>query len=291
MTAPSPSANPSDRDYRAGLLMSMFLAAMMTDISNPEETREIVLIALQEPEFVDQSPDSFASELLSVASDLRKDPEAILVELKARLAQPSQKRRALELALRVATCDGIVTSEKANFLDRFRHELDLPSDILEEALREAQKRFVRFTMLYLVYLTATSDGTVDPAEFERMIPFVLGLPVFSGVSTDEFAFMSHSVRRHLDLMRSEKGTEYLAGTLLEASRQLDDPSIPRQALRLVARGIFADGVIEDSERTFFVQLASKLNIDAETGIDVMEKQAAESRERIAKLGGGTPAAD
>jgi uncharacterized tellurite resistance protein B-like protein len=237
----------------------MFLAVLIDEKHNPELLEEIARIADKEPEFTGQV-DEFEKVLAVVQRDLHDRPEEILPRIAAVLPSPALRRRGLELAMRVVTADGIVSRGQRALLRSLADSLELSDDDFEQVVTSAQRRLVRFMMVYLVYLTALSDGVAHPSEFEEMIPFVLKLPAFSGVTTEEYERIVHSVRDHLEEMQSQKGIDYITATLRNAAEILEDEEIPVQALRMVARGIFADQKVHEKEREFFRSVAKKLDV-------------------------------
>lgn len=250
----------ASREQREGLLLCMFLAVLMDEERQSELLREIALITSEEPDFTGQL-DEFEKVLADAQADLHKGPDELMARIRRLLGETADRRRGLELAVRVVTADGIVTRGQRSLIRSLGEHLDLPEEAVGDAIVFAQKRLVRFMMVYLVYLTVLADGKVRSEEFEEMIPFVLSLPAFRGVRTEEYERIVHSVRDHLEEMRTEKGIEYITATLRNAAELLEDDGIPAQALQMVARGIFADREVAESEREFFLQIAKRLGVD------------------------------
>lgn len=276
------TASKTDKT-REGLLLCMMLAASMDETPYPEELREISHIAGEEPDFAKLTADEFDNLLKRVQKDLHRKPDEIMKTIARLLDDEDSRRRGLELATRVITADGIVNPDHAALLRNLVRQLDLSQQDLDACVLAAQKRLVRFMMVYLVYLAASSDGRLNPVEFEEMIPLILALPAFKGVTKDQFAFITQSVRSHLDLMKGEWGLDYIAGTLINAARLLNDNTIPEQACRLVARGVFADGVVTERERDFFHSIANRFNLPRNKSEDMISVAVHESRERVKKL--------
>lgn len=263
--------NIRNNKIQDGLVLCMLLAALMDNERLDDQLREIALICQEEPEFQDATAEELERALSTARDHLHGDPDQLIRTIHRLLSTPEARQRGLEFAVRVVTANGIVSPEEEGFLETLIARLELPREVLDPTLRSARKRLVRFMILYLVYLTATADGIVRPEEFEEMIPLALNLPVFSGVSTDEFASITHSVRRNLAAMKDQRGLDYITGTLLHASAQLGDESIPEQALRLVARGIFADDQINESEEQFFIKVADRLKVPRHISNEMVPK--------------------
>lgn len=266
-------------DLQEGLLLCMVLCASMDRASLPDELREITRIASREPEFQDDAGGEFETALGRVQQDLHRDPNDLMRLINSKLPQAGQRRRGLELAVRVATADGIVSPAQRALLHRLCEGLGLQPETLEGEVLANQRRLVRFMMLYLVYLTATADGDMHPDEFERMIPAALSSPAFAGVSTQEFAAMTQAVRHQLERMRGDKGLDYICGVLKNASDLLNEPAIPREALSLVVRGIVADRQLRESERVFFLNIAGKLAMGREQAEDLLMRTLEKINER------------
>lgn len=258
----------TNREIREGLMLCMLLTALVDGEVREEELSEITNILQTAPEFDGSSAEEFTRILEKVRGELAADPGKLLATIARLLPGEEHRRRGLDLATQVVTSDGIVSPDSVALIRHMVREMDLPAGALEEAAILVQPRLVRFMMIYLMYLTATADGETHPAEFEEMLPFALSLPCFKGMTTDQFAFISHSVRRHLAEMRDDWGLDYITGTLRRAAELLEDDSIPEQALRLVARGLFADGEIRQSEREFFLNVASKLKVQSVKGEEI-----------------------
>ena len=267
---------------REGLLLCMMLVASLDETPHPEETREIALIAGEEPEFSRLSAAEFDGVLSRVKKDLHRKPDELVTRIVELLETEASRRRGLELAVRIVIADGIVNPDHAVMLEKLTRAFSLPREVLDGHIVAAQRRLVRFMMIYLIYLTAASDARLSAEEFEEMIPLVLSLPAFKGVTTDQFAFISHSVRSHLQMMREEWGIDYITGTLLKASELLHDSTIPEQACRIVARGIFADGKVAAEERDFFVKLCKKLGLPKKASEELIAATVGEVEKRSRK---------
>ncbi|HMZ52791.1 MAG TPA: TerB family tellurite resistance protein [Candidatus Sumerlaeota bacterium] len=254
-----------------GLLLSMMLVASMDETPSTEETREIALIAAEEPEFAGLDDGQVDSLLAKVQADLHKKPDDLFATIKRLLPSDKVRERGLELAVRIVTADGIVSDENTIVLEKFRKQFGVSQDRLDDFIIAAQRRLVRFMMIYLVYLTAIVDKKISAKELELMTPLVITLPAFKGVSADQFNFISKSVRRHLDLMKKDWGIDYITSTLRNAAELLADDSIPEQACRLVARGIFADGKVADKERDFFETICTKLGLPSHRSSEFINK--------------------
>lgn len=261
-------------EVREGLILCMMLTALIDGEVRAEEREEIARMLQTAPEFDHDADDSIGRLLVKARNVLADNPEGALDMIAQLLPTREYRMRGVEMALRVMTSDGLVSPDAVALLRNLVRVLELPSDTIQEMAVVAQPRLVRFMMIYLVYLTATADGELHPAEFEEMIPFVLSLPSFKGVTTEQFAAISHSVRRHFDEMRGEWGLEYITGTLLRAAELLHDPTLPEQALRLVARGLFADGEVKGEEKEFFLSVASKLKVTNLRGEEIAVESAA-----------------
>lgn len=258
----------ADGRIREGLILCMLLTALVDGEVREEELSEITRITQTEPEFGALRGEEFDRVLEHVRGELAGDPWKLLERIARLLPDEAARRRGLDLAAQIVTSDGIVTPDAVALLRHLVREMGLPKEALEEAAILVQPRLVRFMMIYLMYLTATADGETHPAEFEEMLPFVLSLPCFKGMTTEQFAFITHSVSRHLGEMRDDWGLEYITGTLRRAASLLDDETIPEQALRLVARGLFADGEIRPAEREFFLTVATKLEVKDVRGEEI-----------------------
>ncbi|MEO8377244.1 MAG: TerB family tellurite resistance protein [Candidatus Sumerlaeota bacterium] len=263
----------SDQKTCEGLLLCMMLVATMDETPSSEETREIAMIAAEEPEFSALDGDQLDALLSKVQTDLHKKPDDLFATIKRLLSSDKNRERGLELAVRIITADGIVSEENATVLEKFRKQFGLPHDALDDYIIASQKRLVRFMMVYLVYLTVMADKKINLKEFELMLPMVFTLPAFKGVNTEQFAYISQSVRRHLDLMKKDWGIDYITGTLLRASELLADDTIPEQACRLVARGVFADGKVTQSECDFFEKICNKLGLPENRSSELINKSA------------------
>ncbi len=254
------STKQGDRKIQHGFLLCFLIAAMMDDRGLAEVLREITMIANQEREFSDLSPEQFESLLSEVQKDLHLDPEKILAKIKSLLPEGEARVRALELTIRVVTSDGILAHDERAYLRKIAENLNLDEEQYGEAVTLSQTRLARFMFIYLVYLTATADEIMRVEEFEQMIPRLMKLPVFSGITTEQFSFISHSVRSHLESMKGEKGLEYICKTLLKASELLGDETIPLQALQLCSVGVFADQKLHPKESDFIKELTKHLGI-------------------------------
>jgi tellurite resistance protein len=270
-------------DIQEGLMLCMLLTSAINGPTSAEELREMAIIASEEPEFTDTAAEPFDKILERAQKSLHSGPEKLMETIERLLSTEESRRRGLELATRVVVADGIVQASHVAVLEELAERFDLPRQVLEDFVVASQRRLVRFMMVYLIYFTATADGDVHPEEFEEMIPFALNLRVFRGISSDQFRFITNSVRAHLQFMKEEWGLDYICGTLLKATELLHDDSIPQQALRLVARGIIADGEFRVSEREFFLSLAKKLKIERSFGEQVMEETMRETKEAVKKL--------
>ncbi len=267
--------NIASRDTRTGLLLLMLISALVDEQEHPELTREIARIASEEPEFSGRL-DEFDQILAEAQNRLHSSPDDLMKRVAELLDKPAARRRGIEFAARVVTADGIVSRGQRDLLRKLAENLELSEEDFEDAILTVQRRLVRFMIVYLVYLTALSDGQVHSQEFEKMIPFALRLPAFSGVSTEEYAHICHSARDHLDEMRGERGVDYITRTLRNASDLLEQPDLPRQGLQLVARGIFADGVVRESEKEFYLKIAGKLDIDAKEAEAIISEATKEN---------------
>ncbi|MCC6545915.1 hypothetical protein IT570_02010 [Candidatus Sumerlaeota bacterium] len=256
-----------------GFLLCMMLVASMDETPGMEETREIALIASEEPEFSVLGSDQLDGLLAKVQADLHKKPDDLFATIKRLLPTDHSRERGLALAVRIITADGIVSDENTSVLEQFRKQLGVSHDKLEDMIIAAQKRLVQFMMVYLVYLTAIVDKRIIAKELEMMNPIVITMPAFNGVSADQFRFISQSVRRHLDLVKKDWGIDYITRTLLNAAELLADDSIPEQACRLVARGIFADGKVQQKERDFFETLCGKLGLPSSRSSEIIDRSA------------------
>ncbi|MCC5877671.1 MAG: TerB family tellurite resistance protein [Candidatus Sumerlaeia bacterium] len=259
------------RDIREGLVLCMLLTALIDGEVRPEEREEIARMLQTGQEFTSEDGDAIDKLLLKARNDIAENPEGIMETIARCLPDQDSRRRGVEVALRVMTSDGIVSPDAVALLRNLVTHLELPPETIQELAIVAQPRLIRFMMIYLVYLTATADGELHPSEFEEMIPFVLSLPAFKGVSTNQFAFISHSVRSHFQDMKGEWGLDYITGTLRRAAELLNDPTLPEQALRLVARGLFADGVVKGEEKEFFLSVASKLKVSKGRGEEIAQQ--------------------
>lgn len=259
------------RDIREGLILCMLLTALIDGEVRPEEREEIARMLQTAPEFDHEDNGAIDNLLLKARNDIADNPEGVMDTIGRLLPDEDARRRGVEVALRVMTSDGIVSPDAVALLRNLVTHLELPPETVQELAIVAQPRLIRFMMIYLVYLTATADGELHPAEFEEMIPFVLSLPAFKGVTTNQFAFISHSVRRHFQEMQGEWGLDYITGTLRRAAELLNDPTLPEQALRLVARGLFADGVVKGEEKEFFLSVASRLKIAKGRGEEIAQQ--------------------
>jgi len=275
VTMKSHDASRRELDGLEGLMLCLLLAVTVDPRSLQEEMREIVLIALQEPEFANLEAGEFEEILEHAQRDLHRGPDALVATIAKRLDSQELRTRGLELAVRVVTSDGIVTPDQQSLVENLARGLGLSRDSLDASVLSAQRRLVRFMMLYLVYLTAISDGEADAEEFEEMLPFALSLPAFGGMTTAEYAFMSHSVRRNLSAMAGDDGLDYIAGTLLKAAELLGDSTLPEQAVRLVARGLFSNGDITESERSYFLAVVEKLGLGDRLAQEIMAGTGAE----------------
>lgn len=269
---------------REGLMLCMLLTSCIEGRSRAEELREIVLVVTEEPEFLGPPAADLDSLLEAVQKDLHQDPEQIIDLIGNLLQSDNERRRGVELATRIVVADGIVRPGHVELLEKLCSALEVAPEHLSHCVIKSQKRLVRFMMVYLMHLTASSDGHADPVEFEEMIAFALNQPVFQGITTEQYRFINDSVRRHVDyLEKQDWGLDYICGTLVKAAELLDEPDIPRQALKLVARGMLADGVIEDGERAFFHQVAERLSLSRPAGEEAMEETIRESQTQVRKL--------
>jgi tellurite resistance protein len=269
-TNPVLSLQPASSEIREGLLMCMLFSVCLDIQKYPDLLREIALIAGGEPEFSGKIAE-FEKILQRAKADLHKDADQLLPTIRKLLTTSDQRRRGLEMAVRVVTSDGIVTHSQRTLLRSLAEGLELAVDDLEDAVVSAQQQLVRFMMVYLVYMTAHADHQLRPEEFEVMIPMILSTPAFQGITTEEFRFISRSVQANLDRMNTDKGLGYLTSTLLNAADLLEDPEIPEQALRVVARGVFADGVVRPAEEKFFLKVAKKLELRDDLPSKVIEQ--------------------
>lgn len=199
-------------------------------------------------------------------------------KIAALLDDTESRQRGIQLATRIIVADGIVKPSHENLLKELCQRLGVGEDVLNRFVLDSQRRLVRFMLVYLIYLTASSDGSVHPEELELMLPSALAMPIFQEISIDQFKFISESVRSHLEKMREEYGIDYICGTLLKAAELLEDPTIPDQALKLVARGIVADREVRPEEREFFLQVAEKLGRQVAIGQAVMDETIRESQQ-------------
>lgn len=266
---------------REGLMLCMLLASCVEG-ERELELREMSLAASEEPEFTAEGEG--ADEVLGrVQKDLHRAPDEILEIIATLLDSEELRQRGLALAARVAVADGKLGSAHLTLLEEMTERLDLTPEYLTHTLVAAQRRAVRFAMVCLMYLTATADGRVRAEELEEMIPFALNLPTFRGIASTEFKGLAQSCCRNLATIRDTWGVDGLCGTLTASADMMQDETIPTQALRMVARGIFADGEVRPRERDFFQAIARKLRQGESVSNTVMETVARESREQLRKL--------
>lgn len=263
---------------REGLMLCMMLASAMDGKFRREETREMAIIVDREPEFSGESSDEFERLLARAEMDLHRNPEQLMELILELLKDENSRRRGLEFATRVAVSDGFVTEDEVALLQRLCQRMGLDASVLRTNVERSQRHLVRLMMLYLVNLAATADGVGHPAEYEQMIPIVLSLPVFQGVTTDEFGWMCRSVRTHLPEVRSEWGIDYVTGTIVKAAEIMKDDSLKEQALKVVTSGIMADGELHEAERKFANQVAEKLGLEHEFGEEIVLATVRESQE-------------
>ena len=266
---------------REGLMLCMLLASCVEG-ERELELREMSLAASEEPEFTAEGEG--ADEVLErVQKDLHREPDEILEIIATLLDSEDLRQRGLQLATRIAVADGHLAAAHLTMLEEMADRLDLSHEFLEETLVNAQRRSVRFAMVCLMYLTATADGRVRAEELEEMIPFALNLPTFRGIPSGEFRQLAQTCCRNIASIRESWGVDGLCGILNASADMMQDDSIPTQALRMVARGIFADGEVRDRERDFFHAIARKLRQADTLSETVMAAAARESREQMRKL--------
>ncbi len=263
---------------REGLMLCMMLASAMDGKFRREETREMAMIVDREPEFSGESSDDFERLLGRAEMDLHRNPDQLMELILELLQDETSRRRGLEFATRVAVSDGFVTEDEVALLQRLTKRMGLDPSVFRGCVERSQRYLVRLMMLYLVSLSATADGVGHPVEYEQMIPLVLSLPVFQGVTTDEFGWLGRSVRSHLDVVRSEWGIDYVASTLVRAGEIMKDDTLTEQALKVVTSGIMADGQLHESEREFAIKIANKLGLEYEFSEEIVRATVRESQE-------------
>ncbi|CAN5399112.1 hypothetical protein BH09SUM1_BH09SUM1_26140 [soil metagenome] len=267
---------------REGLALCMVLTTCADGKGTPEEIREMTSITMDEPEF--REGDGVADAFLNVADGAKVDAKKLLDKVRKLLSTREQRLRGLQLVSRVRTADVSFTEDDRNLLERMAEDLGLTLDDVDDCLYGAQRRRARFLMIYLVYLTAMKDGMVRPQEFESMIPLVLTQPIFNGVGTEDFAALSHSVRRHMDMAKLSPGAhppamEQSAAMLVNIAKSLDDETLGEQALKVIARGLFADGEAHPSDRGFFLKIAHKFKLLDQAAHRVMDDAINDARQR------------
>lgn len=265
------------------LLLCMMLTGVIDGQADREEIREITHVVQTEPEFASLTPQDFQELFAQAQRNLHKGADAIMLLIVRQLTDEDLRRRGLELAVRVITSDGLVRKSEAALLKNLTEQLDLTQDDLDEIVVSSQLRLVRFMIVYLVYLSAGSDGQLSDREFEEMIPLVLCQSVFAGIESDEFRRICESVQARFASMEEPKSVEHIVSTVLHAEKMLGIEGIPEQTLKIVARGVFADGSVDPDEEEFFLELAKKFGLAPDLGQAVIAGAVSDSRERLGKL--------
>lgn len=261
-------------EEREGLLLCMLLAASLDPKALPEEGREIARVACEEVEFGTLTAEHF-TELLSRAKEaIHHPPDAVMARLRKLLAREPARRRALELTVRVVLVDGIVRPQHQGLLAELVRQFELPTDVLRDCVLNSQRQLLRLMFLYLADQTMAPAAEEGAAEsYEQIFAYLLGLPLFADVTTEQLGVMSRTARRRLEDLRSDWGLEYITSTIRQGAELMEEPGLREQAMELVARGFGSNGAGSPAREEFYRRVSTSLGYSE-----------AESRELLRKVG-------
>ena len=251
-------------EERVGLLLCMLLAASLDPKALHEEGREIARVALEETEFGTLSAEHFSRILDQAREGLHHPPDAVMDRIRRSLVREESRRRAVEFTVRIVLADGIVRPEHSGFLAELIRQLKLPPEVIQDCVLSSQKRLMRLMFLYLADQTVQSGGELSAEEYEDLFAYLLGLPLFRGVTTEQIGLMARTSRKRMKELQADWGLDYITSTICKGSQLLEKPELREQAIELVGRGLSAgNGKVPASGREFRRRVAEKLGVGCE----------------------------
>ncbi len=261
-------------DEREGLLLCMLLAASLDPNALREEGREIARVACEEVEFGALGAEHFSQILGRAQEALHHPPDAVMARIRRTLVREEARRRALELAVRVVLADGIVRPEHSGFLAELINQLELPPEVLQDCVLSSQRRLMQLMLLYLADQAVQSGGELSAEEYEELFAFLLGLPIFRGVTTEQIGLMARTSRNRMKELRADWGLDYITSTICKGAELLERPELREQAMELVARGLATtNGKLSDEQDGFYRRVAGQLDIPEPESRRVLERTA------------------